>query len=149
MFKNGAFRCRDGNIESFRNQFWVCYWRQYPLPLACHVASAFRLAPGKHNIRIDLVDATNQSSALITTATVESRSSFSIMPVHGDVIIQVPKPGYYFVNIYVDDALTGSLVLVAETDKPQFSYTLLPEMEKEVREGQLRLLVKRSYQNKL
>ncbi len=144
------FICQDykneGGIETFQNQFWVCYWKQYPLPLACYVASAFRLSVGKHSIKIDLVDATNQNSTQITTATVESKSSCLITPVHGKVIIQVPKPGYYYVNAYVDDVLTGTSVLIAETDKPQFSYTLLPETEKGVKEGQLQLMVKRSYQ---
>jgi hypothetical protein len=50
------------------------------------------------------------------------------------------------VNVYVDGVLTGTSVLIAETDKPQFAYTLLPEMEKEINEGQLRLMVKRSSQ---
>jgi len=105
------FLCQDykneGGIETFQNQFWVCYWKQYPLPLACHVASAFRLSVGKHNINIDLVDATNQSSTRITSANVESKSSCLINPVHGKVVIQVPKPGYYYVNaclLYTSDA---------------------------------------------
>lgn len=144
------FLCQDyksgNNIERFEKQFWVCYWKKYPLPLACYIASAFRLATGRHDIKIDLVDATDHSSSRITTASLESKSSCLITPVHGRVIIQVPKPGYYFVNLYIDKILAGISVLIAETDKPKFSYSLFPAIEKEVSSGQLYLLVKRSYQ---
>lgn len=136
---------KDG-IESFKKQFWVCYWNQYPLPLVCYIASAFRMSSGKHKVSVDLVDASNHGSVQITSAEVISKSSCLVNPVHGKVVINVPKPGYYFVNASIDGQLVSSYILIAETDTPKYAYTLLPEMEKEIKDGQLFLMVKRANQ---
>lgn len=142
--------CEENNtILSVKNQFWIAYWKKYPLPLACYLATAFRLAKGKHFIRVDLVDAASRASLKIDSATIESRSSCLITPVHSKTIIYVPKPGYYFINIYVDDKLLSSSIFIAENEKPQFSFSLPPEQEKEVEDGQLLLLSKRATQKGL
>ncbi len=142
------FLCQDykneDEIESFLNQFWVSYWRQYPLPLYCYIASAFRIATGKHDIRIDLVNAANHNATVITTTSMESKSSCLISPLHGRFIIQIPEPGYYFINTYVDGTLTASCVLIAETDEPKFSYNLAPEQIRQIQNGELIKLLKRS-----
>ncbi|MHB8280506.1 MAG: Ntn hydrolase family protein [Candidatus Humimicrobiaceae bacterium] len=133
------FLCQDykneNNIESFLNQFWVSYWKQYPLSLYCYIASAFRIAAGKHDIRIDLVNAANRNASVITNTSVKSKSSCLISPVHGRFIIQIPEPGYYFINTYVDEALIASCILIAETDEPKFSYNLKPEQLYQVQKG--------------
>lgn len=138
----------DNDIDTFRNQFWVTYWKHYPLPLRCLIASAFRLKRGDHWVKFNLVNAANGNATTIFETKVESQSSCLIMRVHVETIITVPNPGYYFVNTYVDDAMIASSILIAETDKPHFSYSLLPEAEKEIKEGQLLTLVKRSAQKK-
>lgn len=142
------FLCQDykneDEIESFLNQFWVSYWRQYPLPLYCYIASAFRIATGKHDIRIDLVNAANHNATVITTTSMESKSSCLISPLHGRFIIQIPEPGYYFINTYVDRTLTASCVLIAETDEPKFSYNLALEQIRQIQNGELINLLKRS-----
>jgi len=146
------FLCQDykneNNVESFLNQFWVSYWKQYPLPLYCYIASAFRIATGKHDIRIDLVNAANHNASVITNTSMKSKSSCLISPVHGRFIIQIPEPGYYFINTYVDKALIASCVLIAETDKPKFSYNLKPEQLHKVQKGKLINLVKRAKEEK-
>lgn len=131
-----------------KNQYWVTYWNKYPLPLSAHIASAFRLPIGKQSIRVDLIDAATRKTTTITNATVESKSTCLIYPVHGKVVISIPKPGFYFVNTYVNDSLIGKSVLIAETEKPQFSYTLPQDTADEVSKGQLFILLRRSSQAK-
>jgi len=138
----------EGDVETFHDQFWVAYWNRYPLPLKCYIASAFRLSKGEHSVRVDLVNSTNHQASNITNAKITSNSSCLTVPIHGDIIINVPNTGFYFVNAYIDGILTASTILIAETEKARFSYTLLPEYEKEVAGGQAYLLVKRSSQKK-
>lgn len=146
------FLCQDykneNNIESFLNQFWVSYWKQYLLPLYYYIASAFRIATGKHDIRIDLVNAANHNASVITNTSVESKSSCLISPVHGRFIIQIPEPGYYFINTYIEEALISSCILIAETDEPKFSYNLEPEQLRQVQKGELINLVKKAKEEK-
>lgn len=132
----------------FKNQYWVSFWSKYPLPLRAHIASAFRLPVGKNIIRVDLVDAATRKATTITTATMETKTNCLIAPVHGDIIITVPKPGYYFINSYVNDVLIGKSVLIAETEKPQYSYTIDSSITDQVAKGQLFTLLRRSYQKK-
>ena len=146
------FLCQDykneNNIESFLNQFWVCYWKQYPLSLDCYIASAFRISAGKHNIRIDLVNAANHNASVLTNTAMESKSSCLISPVHGRFIITIPEPGYYFINTYIDEALIASCILIAETDNPKYSYNLNQEQLLQVQKGELICLVKRANEEK-
>jgi len=137
------YKNEDG-IESYQNQFWVSYWKQYPLPLSCYIASAFRLATGKHEIKIDLVNAANHNATAITTTSIESKSSCLISPLHGRFTIQIPEPGYYFINTCADGALIASCVLIAETDEPKYSYNLPNEQIRQIQNGELVNLVKRS-----
>lgn len=146
-----SFLCQnyknEGVVETFENQFWVAYWKQYPLPLACYIASAFRLSKGMHTLRVDLVDAASHKLVSnVTTTSLESRSSCLISPIHGKFVIHIPQPGYYYLNTYVDNIFTASTILVAETDRPRYSYSLLQGQAKEVTNGQLMLLSKRASQ---
>lgn len=132
--------------ESFSNQFWVTYWKKYPLPLRCYIAFAFRVSPGEHKIKYDLVDAASRVSSTVFSAEIESSSSCIIKPVHCELIVKIPKPGYYFLNAHIDGKLVASTVLIAETDEPRFSYSILEDAKKQVSSGQLMCLVKRSAQ---
>lgn len=144
-----SFLCQnyknEGVVEAFENQFWVAYWKQYPLPLTCYIASAFRLSKGMHTLRVDLVDAASHKVVSnVTTTSLESRSSCLISPIHGKFVIHIPQPGYYYLNTYVDNIFTASTILVTETDRPRYSYSLPQEQAKEVTNGQLMLLSKRA-----
>jgi len=131
----------------FENQFMVSYWKTYPLPLRAHIASAFRFPKGTHHIEIKLVDASTRESSLIDTATVTSTSSFVISPIHGETIIKIPKPGIYFVSVYVNDKRVGTVILAAETDNPKYSFTLMPEQIAQIKKGELLNLLKRTPQH--
>jgi hypothetical protein len=138
-------KCMENqSILSVHNQFWIAYWEKYPLPLHCYLATAFRLAKGNHSIRVDLVDAATRKSSEIDSVDIESRSSCLITPIHSKTIILIPKPGYYFINIYVDNKMVTSNILIAELSKAQFSFSLFQEQENEVKNGQLLLAPKRA-----
>ncbi|MCL4353956.1 hypothetical protein M1349_00600 [Patescibacteria group bacterium] len=131
----------------FENQFMVTYWKNYPLPLRAHIASAFRFPKGTHRVEVRLVNASTRESSVVDTATITSSSSFVISPIHGDMIIKIPEPGIYFVSVYVDDKRVGTVVLAAETDNPKFSFTLMPEQVAQIQKGELLNLLKRTPQN--
>ena len=62
----------------------------------------------------------------------------------GNFQIEIPKPGLYFINLYVDDSLVGSSLFPAETDKPEISFSLTDEQLERIRNGELIALLKRS-----
>ncbi len=139
--------CTDQDmILRFDGQIRAVYWKAYPLHLRVFVATAFRMPRGEHRVRLDLVNAATRDTSTITTATVTSTSSCIVTPVHGELIVVVPAPGIYFVNVCVDDDLIGTALLPAETDRPEWSYTLMDAEEAQVAAGQLLLLLKRSRQ---
>jgi len=136
----------DGMLLRLERPIAAAYWKQYPLPLRMFLATALRMPAGKHQLRVDLVDVATRRTSQITTATVESRSSCIVTPVHGEVIALVPAPGWYFVNVSVDDRRLGTTVLAAETDRPRYSYDLADEILAQVSAGELFVLLKRSRQ---
>lgn len=134
---------KDGPIMKFEGQMMAVYWHSYPLPLRAHIATAFRLKHGKHDINIELVNAATGDKSLVTSAKVESKSSCIIDPIDGDEMIKVPSPGMYYLNIMIDNFLVGTQLLVAETENAQY-LTLLPDQIKEVASGQLLIMPKRA-----
>src|SRR3990172_785533 len=136
----------DGTTLRFDRQVAAVYWRAYPLQLRIFIASGFRLPRGGHRLRVDLVDVATRATTPITTATVEGGSSCFVTPVHGEIVAVVPKPGWYFVNVYVDDQRLATALLAAETDRPQFSYKLAEDILARIATGELFVLLKRSRQ---
>lgn len=130
----------------FERQMMAVFWKSYPLKLRVYIASAFRMSKGKHQVRVELVDAASRKVSPITTATVESTSSCIVVPIHGELGAFVPGPGIYFVNVYIDDRLTGTALLAAETDRPQYSYNLDAADAGKVSDGELLILLKRAQQ---
>jgi hypothetical protein len=63
--------------------------------------------------------------------------------VHGETMVSVPTPGWYFFNLYVDDTLIGSSMICAETEKAGYSYSLLPADAERVAGGELLILSRR------
>jgi hypothetical protein len=142
------FLCQSCVLQNmyhrFTGQMVAVYWKEYPLTLKIHIATAFRMAKGKHSVRVDLVNMASRAATFIAKAEVESKCSSMIDPIDGDLIVVVPSPGVYFINAYVDDKLVGSEILSAETDEPMFSYELFPEDIARVSAGELALMAKRS-----
>jgi hypothetical protein len=73
-----------------------------------------------------------------------SSSSSIVTPVHGALIATVLEPGIYYLNAYVDERLTGTTLLFAETDRPRYSYMLMPEDLARVANGELLTLMRRA-----
>ena len=90
------------------------------------------------------MNASTREVSTIGNMTVTSNSSCNVIPIHGELIPVVPKPGLYFLNVYIDDKLVGSALLAAETDRPLYSYNLEKENLASVAKGELLLLLKRS-----
>lgn len=136
----------ENNCLRFNGQFVAAYWKSYPLKLRLFIASGFRLRKGDHVVRVDLVNVATREVSPVGSKAVTSNSSCVIEPLHGELITIVPKPGLYFVNAYVDEEMVGSTVIAAETEKPKYSYNLLPKDLASVASGELLLLLKRSPQ---
>lgn len=128
----------------FEQEFKAAYWKTYPLLLKCNIALGFRVPPGEHKLQIVLVDAATRKDATIDTGSCVSRSACLTTAFEGTVVIQVPKPGYYFVNALLDGKRLGTRLLVAETAKAQFSYSLRKEDAARVEAGELLLLAIKS-----
>lgn len=146
------FSLCEGSSQSpekltFDHEIMAIYWKTYPLNFKAFITSAYRLKPGKHKIRLEAENAATREKILITQAEIESKSSCITYPLIGDVLIPLSKPGFYYLNQYVDDILSHTSLLAAETEKPQFSYTPPDEDIKKVDQGELLFLVKRSMQS--
>ncbi|GEM_PF-4650257 len=140
-------RCHyQGMTLRFENEVAAVYWKSYPLKLRVFVASAFRMPQGKHSVRLDLVNAGTRETTPMSRDTVESVLSGRAVPIHGELVVMVPKTGIYFVNVYVDEKLVGTAVLPAEDDHPRYSYTLTAPDAAQVAAGELLMLCKRSRQ---
>lgn len=133
-----------GEEYEFIREMRAVFWQEYPLPLKLFIASAFRFSIGKHNLRVDLVNAATRETNTITSTTVKGTSECKIKPVYGEFVVKIPEAGVYFFNLYVDDQFLSSILLAAETDKPKYSYYLLEEDLERVKSGELLILAKRS-----
>ncbi|HSX41889.1 MAG TPA: hypothetical protein VLE93_00895 [Candidatus Saccharimonadales bacterium] len=134
---------QESHIE-FKGESFIFYWENYPLPLHCTFVTALRLPIGEHKLRLDLVDAATRESWEMGNLTHESKSTFTISAASHTATFTIPRPGVYFVNLHVNDVLTGSLVLVAETSRPRYSYSLSPQDRQHIINGELFRLAKRA-----
>jgi 20S proteasome alpha/beta subunit len=142
--------CTEATYEEsefvFSGEVRALYSKKYPLLLKLTIVSGFRLSEGRHNARIDLVNAFTHERATIASHTVEPNWDCIVVPVMGEILIRIPEPAIYYFNLYVDDQFVSSVLLPAETDTPKFSYSLLDDQLEAVRSGQLLILAKRSKQ---
>ncbi|MBL0351128.1 MAG: hypothetical protein IPP68_12290 [Elusimicrobia bacterium] len=129
---------------SLEGEFVVVYNKTYPLTVPMVIASAFILPKGSHEIRVEFVNAATRAIARVITASGASTSSWRVVPIVGEFKVDLPAAGIYFVNAYVGDQLVCSRFLNAETDKPRYSYSLLPEDAQRVAKGEFLMLPRRS-----
>lgn len=126
----------------FEGEMAVLFYKTYPLKTGIFVASAFRMKPGTHSVRMELVNAATRSVTPLTTATVESTSSCIVTPIHGAVTAIIPEPGVYFVNVNIDGRLAGTAWIAAETEKPRYMYSITDSDAARVSNGELLNLVR-------
>jgi 20S proteasome alpha/beta subunit len=134
----------DPTLLCFHHEPQAVYWMNYPLAFRTSLAAGFRAQPGTRTLRVDLVHAASRTVTPVTTATVVSESSMSLVQVHSELIVTIPGPGWYFLNLHCDGALIGSAMLCAETSAAAFSYSLLPEDIARVKAGELLVLPRRA-----
>ena len=144
--------CQDVEYDSLNlkliQQSVGFYWEQYPLPLRQKVISSFRLPKGEHQIKLELVDTSTREKWTVGSKTMQSESSYMANPIVGEFIIQIPKPGLYFLNAIIDDERLTSILFAAETSDAKWSYTLLDQDKEGVKKGELLCLSKEATKNK-
>lgn len=134
----------DPSLLTFVNEVQAVYWKKYPLSFRTSLAAGFRTAPGKHAVRVDLVHATSRAVTPVTTAQVESDSTMGLVQIHGELIVPIPGPGWYFANLYCDDVLVGATMICAETTHVTYSYSLFPKDIEQIDAGELLVVLKRA-----
>lgn len=144
--------CQDVEYDSlnlkFIQQSVSFYWERYPLPLRQKVISSFRLPKGEHKTKLELVDAITREKWDVGSKTMQSESSYMANPIVGEFIIQIPKPGLYFLNAIVNDQRLTSILFTAETSEARWSYTMYDEQKQQVKDGELLCLSKEAVKNK-
>ena len=144
--------CQDVEYNSLNlklvQQSVSFYWEKYPLPLRQKVISSFRLPKGEHQIKLELVDVATREKWEVGNKKVISESSYIANPIEGEFLIEIPKPGIYFLNAIVDEERLTSILFAAETSKAQWSYTLLENDKESVKKGELLCLSKEATKNK-
>jgi hypothetical protein len=145
--------CEKFEAEECKYTFYheprAVYWKSYPLQFRMTIVVGLRLVKGKHQMRVDLINAaTRETVELGQLNNVETSSECITLPTYLDALTQVSKPGIYFFNVYVDNQFVGSAVFAFETDKPQYFYSLLDEDVARVSSGEYIMLSKRSRQKR-
>lgn len=138
--------CQDVEYDSLNlkliQQSVSFYWEKYPLPLRQKVISSFRMPRGDHQIRLELMDASTREKWEVGNKKVTSESSFIATPIVGDFLVEIPKPGIYFLNTVVDEQRLTSILFAAETSEAKWSYTMLDSDKENVKKGELLCLSK-------
>jgi hypothetical protein len=144
---NKASLTQQSMILKIEGEIRAIYWKSYPVNLRLCIMSSFRLAPGKHLSEVKIKYAMTGEEHQIAKCEIENNSSCISTPIYADdLIVLIPKAGIYYVNSYIDSEFLGCVLLYAETDKPQYSYSLYKEDIERVEKGELLMLMARSQQ---
>jgi len=130
--------------KAFLDYFMLCQKcnrKQFPIKMNLFVASQIRMLKGDHLARLTLVDIFTGKENEISNTKVISHSDCFPIPIHGNFIIQIPKAGLYWISLYIDEKLITSSLIIAETEKPIYSYSL---REKRVKSGEFLVLPPRA-----
>lgn len=144
--------CQDVECDSLNlklvQQSVSFYWEKYPLPLRQKVISSFRLPKGEHKVKLELVDASTREKWEVGNKKIISESSFIANPIVGEFLIEIPRPGIYFLNAIVDEQRLTSILFAAETSEARWSYTMLDNDKESVKKGELLCLSKEATKDK-
>jgi hypothetical protein len=128
----------------FSEEIGVLYRNQFPIRMNLFVASQIRMLKGNHLARLTLVDIFTGKENEISNTKVISHSDCLPIPIHGNFIIQIPKAGLYWINLYIDEKLITSSLIIAETEKAKYSYSLREEDVERVKSGEFLVLPPRA-----
>jgi len=147
------FLCQNVTYENTNTIFKIygeiksIYWKSYPLAFKLGLATSFRINPGHHLMEIKLKHAMSGEESIIAKCELGNNSSCISIPIYADdLVVQIPKSGMYYVNVSIDGKFAGCALFYAETDKPEFSYSLNQEDLTRVTNGELLILLSRSQQ---
>ena len=149
-FVNYFFICksaqRQENSLVIESEWMAAYSKSFSYKMLCDVSAGMRLKKGKHTIRIDLQDAIKQNRKICTINEFPLESPSDSRQIHCKVanIIEFPQPGLYFINLYIDEKLEGSILFPADNDDPEFSFGLRPEERRLIDSGVPLCLLKRA-----
>jgi hypothetical protein len=133
-----------GDYLEFSGEIGVLYRNQFPIKMNLFVASQIRMLKGDHLARLVLVDAFTRKEKEISNTKVISHSDSFPVPIHGNFIIQIPKSGLYWISLFIDEKLITSSLIIAETEKAQYSYTLREKEVERVKTGDFLILPPRA-----
>lgn len=136
----------DAKRIVFRGMLHAVFSNTYPRTVRFFAATKFRTTVGEHAVRLELVNAASHDRVEVTREVAKLRSSFLGWWIHGDIALPIPSPGLYYLNLYVDDKQLGSAFFFADTDRAQYSYTLLDSDAERVRRGEVIALPKGTIQ---
>lgn len=152
-FLDYFFLCQNVSYEEGNTIFKIfgeiraIYWKAYPLTFKFCLATSLRMKPGHHLLEIKLKYAMTGEEQQIAKCELDNNSSCISTPIYADdLVVQIRKAGIYYVNAYVDTEFVGCVLLFAETDKPEFSYSLYKEDIDRIANGELFILASRSQQ---
>jgi len=128
----------------FSEEIGVLYRNQFPIRVNLFVASQIRMLKGDHLAKLTLVDVFTGKENDISNTKVTSHSDCFPIPIHGNFIIQIPKAGIYWISLYIDEKLIISSLIIAETEKPKYSYSLREKDVERVKSGEFLVLPPRA-----
>ena len=143
--------CQTGALEDkntilkVNGEIRSVYWKEYPLQLKLSIAISFRVKPGKHHLELRMKNVITGKEYEISKCDIENISAFeSVLPFVDDLLVTILTSGIYFINLYIDDQFVACALLFAETNQPEFSYTLPGEALARVSNGELLVLPPRA-----
>jgi 20S proteasome alpha/beta subunit len=138
-------RCEDNGWQlRFERQVAAGFSSTYPLVIAPVVGAAFRAPRGRHEVKVELVNAASRNRLIVDTATAEISSSAIPAKFVAPVRLTVPVAGLYLLTLTVGGQTISSRVIAFEGVRSRFSYELTPEDSVRVQNGEVLLLVKDS-----
>jgi hypothetical protein len=130
-----------GDTMSVEQALVAAYWENYPLVLPVTIGLQTRLPAGKrYAVEFETASVFTGARTPFLRGEVESASDSTAIQVVQETLLQVDGPGMYFVSVRINGARLASRMLVAETSEAKWSFSLMPEDELQVRQGELLLL---------
>ncbi len=143
--------CQENRVDpmslSFTGMFDLVCTSHFPQALRIMLASSLRTEPGRHKVRVDLVDViTKERKTANSLNDLQSNAYLRDTPIQGETIIVFPRQGVYALEQYVDDELSARAIIAADdVNNPKFIRLLEADQER-VRQGELLVIVKGAQQ---
>lgn len=160
-------KLQDGSYKSFTTYFFPCGWaevsemnlkfkdiihvyypKKFPQKTKMNVFFGFRSCPGKHRLRLDLVNATTRNRVIVNETEVTSSSFLRDTRIEGELIMSFSEAGVYLLEQYVDDSLSADAVILVDDYKNPSFYSLTSDGIESIEKDKGLFLVRNSEQAK-